>query len=1145
MVDRADAASPDDDASGEAVWLEVLAAVYEDRRLGRCLAPAEYCDRHPQLRDWLLCRFAELDQDVPASQPSQRRVGPYVIEREIGRGGQAVVYAAADPALPRRVALKVLRGGAALSPHGRRRFAREAALAARLADPGLCAIYATGQEGDDAWIAMQLLSGGTLRDRIRGNSAAGRRPDPVATREAVTIMVSLLRTLHRLHGIGIVHRDLKPANVGFDDAGRPVVLDLGVAVVVGDLGAAITEDGVGTPAYMAPEQVQGREADARSDLHAVGVMAYEVIAGRHPFANGGHDGVPVSRERLDRAILDRDPPRLCGSRARTGGDRDLDAVLATAMAKEPELRYQTAAAFADDLTRWLEGRPVVARQASLWQRIRRWSQREPRFAAALAATILVLVTGVAVTLHLLARLQGEQSRTVAALRQARTQALCAESGRVRTTEPEASLLLALAAYDVAEGEPALSAVYSAWGGMPRRLAVTSAASPLSAADVAANGSIQVSGFADGGVRRWRLADGEIEWLARGGEPVTAVAVGDDGLGTAAANGRQLTMWREAKEVARVVCPSTVTAIVATADGRWITGHFDGRVVARDGIGKDEAELAVLASPVRAVASLPEGTVVAFAADGAVEVLAKDGQRLAAWTAAAGLPRLAVPVGGCGEVALPAPQANVVRLFQPATLRIRDVALAHEVAWFASVGDSGTLLVQCTNGRPLVVRLPGEQVQPLSHDGPVVAIAGASNGAFAFACADGTCSLVFPDGRRQILRLGNCVPRVLQFATDETLLVIGADGAGWRWTAGALTLAQPAGPYAEYGFARFDPDGALCMGVPGGVVRFGPPDGERHFVAAASPIVGFDFDRCGRGLLSTTRRGDLELLATDGSRRNLVEHAAPAFAAGLLGSDRFVGADEQCARVFAADGQVLAEVGLDGVRVTALACAMGGDSFALGGEDGSVGIFDRSGALVRRFGVDSAVEKLQFAANGRLAIVERRGFVSLCGSHGEQGPTWQAQIGRVEDLAFDGVGDRMLVAGVEGVARSFDCTGNRLLDLRPAVGSLLAARFVPGRAVIVTVAERGDVHLWSSADGRLLAHAAGFGAAVLCADVAPDGRWLALTEAHAGCRLLPLDAGDLLARARASLAAPVITSVRDRYRDLLRPLGYTADQDAGR
>jgi serine/threonine protein kinase/formylglycine-generating enzyme required for sulfatase activity len=356
----------------------------------------------------------------PPASKEERRIGPYVIDRELGRGGQGVVYLARDTRLKRWVALKLLPALGSDVALRLERFRREALIASRLDHDAICPVYDTGMADGVAYIAMRYVEGESLGDRLATapeSSAAedvpstgsgrsesrGGPPDRGGTvvdgrsRFEVDAFLLLIercaRALHVAHEAGIVHRDVKPGNIIVTPEGHPVILDFGLARDEGseDLDTLTrTDDVFGTPAYMSPEQIsRARSVDRRADVWALGVTLYECLARERPFQ-------AATRHALYEATLERDPD--FSRRRHRVLTRDLVSILRTALEKDPARRYATAQDLAEDLRRAREHHPIVARPAGPLLRALRWVQRNPVPAASMAVIVLALGGGLGATL---------------------------------------------------------------------------------------------------------------------------------------------------------------------------------------------------------------------------------------------------------------------------------------------------------------------------------------------------------------------------------------------------------------------------------------------------------------------------------------------------------------------------------------------------------------------------------------------------------------------------------------------------------------------------------------------------------------------------------------------------------------------------
>ena len=307
----------------------------------------------------------------------------YEVLGELGRGGMGVVYRARQRSLGREVAIKVLRPGELVFGEALRRFRTEAKSLARLRHRHIVSVHDLGEGKDGTlWFTMDLVEGGTLAAEIAGT---GR----LLPTRAVRIVRQVASAIAHAHSHGIVHRDLKPQNVLLDRAGDAYVADFGLARDAAAAGTrTLTGELLGTPAYMSPEQARGDAAriGEASDVWALGALLYEMLTGRGPFG-----GLPLHATIT--AILEQEPkpPRAIEPRV----PRELAAICLQALQKRPEARYATALAFAEDVERFADGRPVLARSPGASVRLLRaaWRQRRALTLVALAvgATLLAVV----------------------------------------------------------------------------------------------------------------------------------------------------------------------------------------------------------------------------------------------------------------------------------------------------------------------------------------------------------------------------------------------------------------------------------------------------------------------------------------------------------------------------------------------------------------------------------------------------------------------------------------------------------------------------------------------------------------------------------------------------------------------------------
>jgi WD40 repeat protein/tetratricopeptide (TPR) repeat protein/cell division protein FtsB len=334
------------------------------------------------------------EEDMPSRSAS---VPGYEIEKELGRGGMGVVYQARQLAPRRRVALKMLLGGEHADPRHRTLFQAEAEAVAALQHPNVVQIFEVGQHQGLPFLALEFCPGDSLSARLERG--------PLSLDEAVALMQTLARAIHEAHRRGIIHRDLKPANVLLGEEGSPKVTDFGLAKRLDDeRDQSRTGTVMGTPGYMAPEQVAGRvhEIGPWTDVYALGVILFECLTGRRPFEG------PQDLVRFHTLETEAPSPRKFNRKV----PRDLETICLKCLHKQGHRRYGSAEELAEDLRRFRQHEPIVARRAGVGGRAWRWCKRNPVVAGLLTVLILVLIAGTVVSTFFAinAEQQAEQAR---------------------------------------------------------------------------------------------------------------------------------------------------------------------------------------------------------------------------------------------------------------------------------------------------------------------------------------------------------------------------------------------------------------------------------------------------------------------------------------------------------------------------------------------------------------------------------------------------------------------------------------------------------------------------------------------------------------------------------------------------------------
>ncbi|CAN5690432.1 hypothetical protein BH23PLA1_BH23PLA1_05350 [soil metagenome] len=395
-------------------WVETIAQVFEAAK-----SPLPVFGPETTLADSETNSLISWGSRTPwsAHDSSAKRlptVPGYEVIRELGRGGMGIVYLARQVRLNRPCVLKMIRSGEYADYQAVLRFLAEAEAIAKLTHPNIVQIHALGEAAGLPFIELEYIEGGNLAQSLDGT--------PWTSLEAARLVESMALAIHEAHRQGIVHRDLKPANVLLTADQTVKITDFGLAKLLGtDSGLTATDAILGTPSYMAPEQAEGRLKDIgiATDIHALGVILYELVTGRTPFRGSTVQETLLQVRHNEPVNPSRLVPKLSG---------DLETIILKCLEKEPSRRYRSAQAMADDLKCFQNGEPIEARRVGSFERTWRWSRRHPAIASLTATVVLLMVLGsvistaVAFRMHDLA--ENARSNEIAAI-EARGQALAA------------------------------------------------------------------------------------------------------------------------------------------------------------------------------------------------------------------------------------------------------------------------------------------------------------------------------------------------------------------------------------------------------------------------------------------------------------------------------------------------------------------------------------------------------------------------------------------------------------------------------------------------------------------------------------------------------------------------------------------------
>jgi WD40 repeat protein len=958
----------------------------------------------------------------------------YATAREIGRGGLGRVTAAQDQRLGREVAIKEL-----FEPYGDRqsRFLREALVTARLQHPSIVPVYDAGYWSNGApFYAMKLVSGRNLAELMDGARSMADRLSYLANAIAVVDAISYA------HSQRILHRDIKPSNIIVGEYGETVVVDWGLAKPLDapadelqagpyrDAGAGMTMVGsvLGTPGYMAPEQARGEEVDERADIYALGAVLYHLLTGTPPYPTGPAQDVLHQVEHAD-------PPPLA-ERA-PDAPPELITIVEKAMARDPELRYQSARSLADDLRRFHNGQLVSVHHYSPWVLLQRWLQRH-RLLVVVASSLLLLLAGTAMwsvrsIIH--ARSAAEHSASAAREAHARAEHLTvAQAAHRRDATAAVTSLSSLPAKSSAWPAAHLVATAARNRGIARDI-WRDHGGDLKDLALSADGRVLASASADGTVVLRDLEHGTVTRIDELAGWVADVAFSPAHPHLATADtGRGVRIWDLAGgQVARFDDhQASVSRVAFSPDGGALaSADNSGAVVLRALASGQQRALAGHAAAVRELAFSPDGAHLA-SADLAGNV------RL--WR-----------VAGAEAEPISIGQADQGAAGQP----VRDLAFSGDGAWLATAGADGAVRV---------FAMPAARLHAVyEHGAEVLSVAFAPTGAPALATAasDGTIRRwQLGDGVETRLGVHDEAAGAVAFSPDGTRLAsAGDDGVVrvWDRETGA-EVRQFVGPRDTLRQLLFSPDG-----------------GRLWSMGRVSGVRAWDLAEVTR-LRMRGPRGNVNALAVaPGGAHAATGHGFGSVMLWDLATGRGAEVDNHG----------------DGKNIATLAFSPDGRYLASGGQSGAVHLHDRQGgARVLGAHGDSWVRWLDFSRDGRwLASAGDDGAVQLWNLQTEQMQRLAAGAASVRHLAFSSDGDLLATAAADGAVALWDLADGTPRVLGKHAGGALHVAFSPDGAWLASGGRDHQVTLWNVRTGESRTRS-GHGGDIYELYFSPDGRYLA-------------------------------------------------------
>jgi WD40 repeat protein len=1038
-----------------------------------------------------------------SSEPGPPSIPGYEIEGVLGRGGMGVVYKARHLALKRTVALKMILAGGHAGPRELARFRLEAEAVARLQHPNIVQIHEVGEAGGHPYCALEFAEGGNLAGKITGQ--------PMPAREAARLVEALARAMQLAHSRNVVHRDLKPANVLLTADGTPKITDFGLARHLdSDSGQTQAGQVLGTPAYMAPEQAAGRahEAGPAADVYALGAILYACLAGRPPFK-----GKSVV-ETLDQVRTQEPPPP---SRWHKSVPLDLETICLKCLRKEPEKRYASAEALADDLGRYQAGEPILARPVGTVERAAKWVRRRPTAAALVAAVALLLTSATTFSLLLAERerktsedlanynsdLLREQQEKDAALKAVRVGAarLALDRGLILCDQGDVArglvaLTRALAAA-VEAGDADLESVVrfnlAAWERQNWRLRAVLPAPPgtwVSGAALSPQGTVLAVSLANAATELWDARDnssGRVLRRLNHEGLVVGLSFSADGRHLLTRTDRAVHLWNVAS--GKPACPpirheSWVLTAALSPDGKFIlTGDEKGAARLWDAEGRQLGEALAHKGPVSVVAFRSDGLrVLTGTRDGKVRLwkaprAEADGPEyaLGSWVTTARF-------SPDGKKVLAGTMSGKVHLLDAGTGKPVFPALGHDGSIEEAVfGPDGTTLAVRTGLGPVTA------TARLWHTGTGLPIAPP----LAYR-GDVRCFAFSPDGQTILTAGRGGVARFWDTARGVAPGVVGAAGRPPPAPGPSLYHRD------DVRAAAFSHDGRTLMTLDGAVRLWEAPRGFRRGPPLTHPggAYAVAFSRDGKLVLTAGQDGTARLChaATGQPATAPLRHGQAILAVAFSPDGRLVLTGGIDARLWeTANGKLRATLEGHQLGIAAVAFSPDGKTVLTGSFDGTARLWNVTtgkqvgGPLTH----EGPVQAVAFSPDGQFVLTGSDDRTARLWRVGTRQPVGGplAHQSPVTAVAFASDGMTAYTGGRGGKGiRCWDTTTGRARpDLTVLQGGVEALAAAPAGRLMLSGGRDRTARFWDGDSGRQVGLTLQHQDAVRDVAFGPDGR----------------------------------------------------------